>query len=203
MKPHLISRFTLLLTLLLSAGSVAVKAAPVTIPQAQAAHFCQLLINDDGEVYPLSYQAHHLLTPNDSLTVEQLFMTFIFHDDNWQVLRIFPHTADDGTVSWYVPIDALPASMDKEHQKYIREVMPRLQREVMAGNWPVVDDCIDKMIRYQCKYGGKSARTSSIPTYLFYIFALFLAFFWLFTRLFVTLRPKRNNNERKILTHSL
>ena len=104
MKPHLISRFTLLLALLLSAGSVAVKAAPVTIPQAQAAHFCQLLINDDGEVYPLSYQAHHLLTPNDSLTVEQLFMTFIFHDDNWQVLRIFPHTADDGT-SWQVLAD--------------------------------------------------------------------------------------------------
>lgn len=175
MRLHLISRFTLL-ALLLSAGSVAVKAVPKTIPQAQAAHFCQLLINDDGKIYPLSYQAHHLLTPSDSLTVEQLFMTFIFHDDNWQVLRLFPHTADDGAVNWYAPIDVLPTSLGTEHQKYIREVLPRLQREVMAGNWPVVDDCIDKMIRYQCKYGGQSAQTSSFSTYLFYVFVVFLVF---------------------------
>ena len=191
MRLHLISYFTLLLALLLSAGPVAIKATPKNIPQAQAAHFCQLLINDDGEIYPLSYQAHRLLTPSDSLTVEQLFMSYIFVQDNWQVLRIFPHQADNGTVNWYAPIDALPATLDTEHQKYIREVLPRLQREIMAGNWPVVDDYIDKMIQYQCKYGGKSVQTSSIPTYLIYIFALFLAFFWLFTRLFVTLRPKK------------
>ena len=179
MKRIFISHFILLLALLFSAGSVSVAATPAIMPKEQAAHFCQLFIKDGTAIYPLSYQAHRILTPHDSLTVEQMFVSYIFQQDNWQALRIFPHLADDGTVSWFAPVDNLPASLGSEHQKYIREVLPRLQREIAAENWPVVDDCIDKMIRYQCKYGGESVQTSAVPTYFFYLLALFLAFFLL------------------------
>lgn len=186
------SRYSVIALITFHSSFFTVLAVPEVLPKHIASHFCQLFINDGEEILPLSYHARRILSPDDSLTVEQLFTSYIFQQDNWQVLRIFPHQSDDDTVNWYAPADDLPASLGTEHQKYIREVLPRLQREITAGNWPVVDDCIDKMIRYQCKYGGKSAQTSTVPTYFLYIFALFLAIFWLFTRLFVTLRPKRN-----------
>ena len=154
MRILFISRLILLLTLFFPTGSVIVTATPKVIPQKQAAHFCQLFINDGKDIFPLSYHAHRVLTPTDSLRAEQQFISYLFLHDNWQVLRIFPHLADDGTVNWYAPADDLPASLGTEHQKYIREVLPRLQREIVAENWPVVDDCIDKMIRYQCQFGG-------------------------------------------------
>lgn len=191
MRKTVLTCYIIVLALLLSAGSVSVKAASDIIPKEQAVHFCQLLINDGQSIMPLSAHARRMLTSTDSLTVEQMFTSYIFQQDNWQVLRIFPHLSDDGTVNWYAPADELPASLGTEHQKYIREVLPRLQREIIAENWPVVEDCIDKMIQYQCKYGGESVQTSAVPTYFLYILALFLAIIWLFTRLFVTLHPKR------------
>ena len=57
-------------------------------------------------------------------------------------------------VSWYSAADKLPASMSSEHQKYIREVFPRLIAEVEAGHWSTVDAYIDRMIQYQCQFGG-------------------------------------------------
>jgi hypothetical protein len=75
-------------------------------------------------------------------------------DDNWQSLRLFPHHEADGTIVWYAPADALPASLGAEHQKYIREVFPRLQQEMEAGRWENVDAYIDRMLEYQCQFGG-------------------------------------------------
>ena len=133
------------------------------IPQAQAKHFCQLMLNDETGIYPLGYHARRILSSNDSLTAEQQFTSFIFYGNNWQSLRLFPHTEADGTVTWYAPAEQLPASMGKEHQKYIREVMPRLQQEMEAGNWQTVDAYIDRMITYQCRFSQPPQQSSLQP----------------------------------------
>jgi hypothetical protein len=145
-----------------------------TIPQAQAAHFCRLFISDETGIYPLGYHARRILTPNDSLTVEQQFTSFVFYQDNWQSLRLFHHREQNGNVIWYAPADALPDALGQEHQKYIREVFPRLQQEMEAENWPAVDAYIDKMIEYQCKYGGGEAADAIEPSHLIGIIVLFL-----------------------------
>ena len=180
-----------LTSLSLTSLSLTSSAAPEVIPKETAAHFCQLLINDNGNIYPLSHQARRLLSPEYSpqstdsciQTPEQLFTSYIFQEDNWQVLRLFPHLADDGTVSWYAPADDLPASLGTEHQKYIREVLPRLKAEVEACRWQTVDAYIDKMIEYQCQFGGKSRNTSPNPT-LFLIIGALLLSGYLFFRIF-------------------
>ena len=141
---------------LLTAGSASLTAR--TLPKEQAAHFCQLLMDDGNGPCPLRIHALRLATDKDSLTAEQLMTTFLFYRDNWQTLRIFPHPAADGTINWYAPSDKLPASIGPEHQKYIREVLPRLQREIEAGQWKTVDAYIDKMIQYQCEFGGSTAK---------------------------------------------
>ena len=98
--------------------------------------------------------------PNDSMTVEHQFMSYVFYNDNWQSLRLFPHRQADGTVNWYSPADELPASIGLEHQKYIREVFPRMQQEIEAGNWNTVDAYIDRMIEYQCTFGSATPTTN-------------------------------------------
>ena len=133
-----------------------------TIPQAQAAHFCRLFISDETGIYPLGYHARRILSPNDSLTVEQQFTSFVFYQDNWQSLRLFPHREQNGNVIWYAPADALPDALGQEHQKYIREVFPRLQQEMEAENWPAVDAYIDKMMEYQCTFSNP--QNESTPT---------------------------------------
>ena len=146
----------ILLTLTLSVLVWSTDATSAVIPKAQAAHFCRLFIHDGETVAPLSLHARRLMTSGDSLTAEQMFATYIFHHDNWQTLRLFPHEAADGTVRWYAPADELPEAIGTEHQKYIREVLPRLQREIEAGNWQTVDAYIDRMLQYQCQFGSKS-----------------------------------------------
>jgi hypothetical protein len=47
----------------------------------------------------------------------------------------------------------LPASINAEHQKYIREVFTRLNALVQTGRWQAVDAFIDRMTRYQCQFG--------------------------------------------------
>lgn len=158
---------------LLLVGPASLTVAARTMPKQQAAHFCRLLIYDGNEVCPLSIHAHRLAVEDDSLTAEQLMTSFIFHKDNWQTLRIFPHKADDGTISWYAPSDKLPPFIDSEHQKYIREVLPRLRHEIEAGQWEAVDAYIDRMIQYQCQFGGSHTKpTPSALTLSLLFFAL-------------------------------
>ena len=150
------------LALLFIAGPASLSASPLVIPQQQAVHFCQLFVANNSSVSTLSMQAHQMIHPDDSLSVEQIFAGYILLADGWQTLRLFPHQ-EDGVVSWYSATDELPDSVDSEHQKYIREVFPRLITEVQAQNWSTVDDYIDRMIQYQCQFGGKKlpARPSS------------------------------------------
>ena len=91
-------------------------------------------------------------------------MNYVFDYQGWQTLRIFPHQKADGIVEWYAPTDELPQDMSEEHQKYIHEVFPRLIAEIEAGNWDTADAYIDRMIQYQCQFGGSKlpSRLSSI-----------------------------------------
>ena len=143
-------------------------------PRPQAVHFCQLLVCDnDHRIMPLSaFIRQQSPLVDDSLSIEQFFTTYVFDYEGWQTLRIFPHQADDGTTSWYAPDDALPQNMSEEHRKYIAEVFPRLISEVEAGNWDTVDAYIERMIQYQCQFGGKPL--ASQPTF-YGLVSIFLA----------------------------
>lgn len=173
-------RTSIILVLLVTAGPV-FASNPRVLPQKQAAHFCRLLLNDgEGSIYPISVYARRLtmlLCHDDhygTFSAEQVFTGLIFFYDDWQqepmpfsngqgrvlmeelhsgqTLRLFPHTKQKKTI-WYAPTDQLPASLDKEHQKYIREVFSRLNALVQSSNWKAVDEFIDRMIQYQCRFG--------------------------------------------------
>ena len=152
-----------------------------TLPQETAAHFCRLLVNDrEGRVCTLSsYIRTRQATTSDSLTLEQLFCSYVFQHDGWQTLRIFPHSAN-GQVSWYAAIDALPGDLDPEHQKYIHEVFQRLVAEVEASHWETVDAYIDRMAQYQCRFGHDihstlhTTHSTLIPWIAGMLFLLFL-----------------------------
>jgi ZIP family zinc transporter len=156
------SRYKIVLALLFIAGSAPLSAVPLVIPQQQAAHFCQLFVAENSSLSTLSRRAHQMIQADDSLSVEQIFAGYILLADGWQTMRLFPHQ-ENGVVSWYSATETLPASMSSEHQKYIREVFPRLVAEVHAGDWETVDAYIDRMIQYQCQFGG--GRLSSKPSF--------------------------------------
>ena len=177
------------LALLFIAGSASLSAAPLVIPQKQAAHFCQLFVAErlrvgDGtsgmnsSLSTLSRQAHQVISqPEDSLSVEQIFAGYVLLADGWQTMRLFPHQ-EDGFVSWYSATDELPASIGSEHQKYIREVFPRLVAEVQLEHWSTVDDYIDLMIQYQCQFGGQKLPPRPSSATIIGIFLLFFASFF-------------------------
>ena len=70
-------------------------------------------------------------------------------------LKLFPYT-QKATTTWYSPTDKLPESMDSEHQKYMREVFTLLNGEVQAGKWTRANAYLDKMLKYQQSFGGRS-----------------------------------------------
>ena len=185
----LLSRYKIVLALLFIAGSASLSASPLVIPQQQAAHFCQLFVAErlrvgDGtsgmssSLSTLSRRAHQMIEPEDSLSVEQIFAGYVLLADGWQTMRLFPHQ-ENGAVSWYSATDELPASMDSEHQKYIREVFPRLAAEIQAGHWSTVDAYIDRMIQYQCQFGGQKLPPRPSSAAIIGIFFLFFALLFL------------------------
>ena len=166
------------LAIVFLAGSASLSASPLVIPQKQAAHFCQLFVAENSSLSTLSCRAHQMIPPDDSLSVEQIFAGYILLADGWQTMRLFPHQ-EDGVVSWYSATDELPASIGSEHQKYIREVFPRLIAEIEAGHWSTVDAYIDRMIQYQCQFGGQKLPARPSSAVIIGIFLLFLALIFL------------------------
>ena len=162
------------LALLFIAGSASLSASPLVIPQKQATHFCLLFVSNNSSVSTLSMQARRMIKPDDSLSVEQIFAGYILLADGWQTMRLFPHQ-ENGAVSWYSATDELPASIGSEHQKYIQEVFPRLIAEVQAENWSTVDAYIDRMIQYQCQFGGQELPPRPSSAAIIGIFLLFFA----------------------------
>lgn len=64
------------------------------MPQATAAHFCQLLVQtQEGRLLSLHAFLRQTSAATDSLTVEQQFADYVFHYGGWQSLRIFPPPA--------------------------------------------------------------------------------------------------------------
>jgi hypothetical protein len=105
-------------------------------------------------------------------------------------MRFFPHQDGDNVV-WYSAADKLPATINAEHRKYILEVFPRLIAQVEAGDWNTVDAYIDKMLQYQCQFGGSKATSPVSSAQLAIIAAIFLVIM-LVSRFFVlSLHPKR------------
>ena len=172
--------------------SLFTSAKPIVIPQAQAEHFCQLLISDGGSLSPLSVHARKAIQADDSLSVEQIFTGFVLLADGWQTMRIFPHQ-HGGKVSWYSPADDLPSSMSAEHQKYIREVFPRLIAEVQAGHWQAVDEYVEKMLQYQCQFGGSEASAPVSSSFLVLVVLIFVVLILVSRFLYLSLHPKRKN----------
>lgn len=119
-----------------AANTLPEATAAHVLPEATAAHFCQLMVCDNsGRIQSLRQYIHQQqAVPSDSLTAEQMFCIYLFDYDGWKSLRIFPHTNRQGStdkhptanhrVNWYAAADRLPASLDAEHQRYIREVFP-------------------------------------------------------------------------------
>ena len=190
----LLNRFKIVLALLFIAGSASLSASPLVIPQKQAAHFCQLFVAENSSLSTLSRRAHQMIRTDDSLSVEQIFAGYVLLADGWQTMCLFPHQ-ENGAVSWYSATDELPASIDSEHQKYIREVFPRLVAEVQLGNWSTVDAYIDRMIQYQCQFGSKKLpprpSSSAIIGLFFLFFASFLIKNLLYQRKTVSLPLKK------------
>ena len=168
--------FKYALLALLIAGPHCVFAKPLVLPQEVAAHFCQLFVAENSSLSTLSRRAHQMIQADDSLSVEQIFAGYILLADGWQTTRLFPHQ-ENGAVSWYSATDELPASIDSEHQKYIREVFPRLVAEVQLEHWPTVDAYIDRMIQYQCQYGSQELPPRPSSAAIIGIFLLFFASF--------------------------
>ena len=166
--------FKYALLALLIAGPHSVFSKPLVLPQKQAAHFCQLFVSDGGSLLPLSVHARRAIQPDDSLSVEQIFAGYVLLADGWQTMRLFPHQ-ENGAVSWYSATETLPVSMSSEHQKYIREVFPRLIDEVQTCDWETVDAYIDRMIQYQCQFGSQKLPPRPSSAAIIGIFLLFFA----------------------------
>ena len=168
--------FKYALLALLIAGPHCVLARPLVLPGNTAAHFCQLFVSENSSLSTLSRRAHQMIQADDSLSVEQIFAGYVLLADGWQTMRLFPHQ-ENGVVSWYSATDELPSSIDSEHQKYIQEVFPRLIAEVQAGDWETVDAYIDRMIKYQCQFGGQKLPARPSSAAIIGIFLLFFASF--------------------------
>ena len=169
-------------------------AKPSVLPEKTAAHFCQLFVSEGSSLSTLSRRAHQMIVPNDSLSVEQIFAGYVLLADGWQTMRLFPHQ-ENGVVSWYSATDELPASIDSEHQKYIREVFSRLVAEVQAGDWETVDAYIDRMIKYQCQFGSQILPPRPSSAAIIGIFLLFFALIFA-TKLRVIRRTFAPSNKK-------
>ncbi len=74
-------------------------------------------------------------------------------------LKIFPYQ-DSLRLTWYSPTSTLPATMDAEHQKYMREVFTLLNGEVHAGRYYVVNQYLERLLQYQQTFGRQSLPAS-------------------------------------------
>lgn len=67
------------------------------------------------------------------------------------MLKIFPYKG-----KWYAPADSLPQSMDTEQQAYVHNAIPVLAMLVRAHDTASTSEMLDKMLKYQYRYGGET-----------------------------------------------
>ena len=76
-------------------------------------------------------------------------------------LHLLPYTTPRGLTTWYAPTDSLPRYIGAQQSLYIHRVFPLMAEDVAAGRWARVDEFLDKMLRYQRVYGGRSLPTAA------------------------------------------
>lgn len=70
-------------------------------------------------------------------------------------LKVFPFTVK-GVTRWYAPTDKLPATMERERKLYIENIFSLLYGDLLQGHTARVNETLDKMLKYQQRYGGRS-----------------------------------------------
>ena len=74
------------------------------------------------------------------------------------LLKIFPYT-QQGKTTWLAPTDALPQTMDRRQQQFVKSVFALLYNDAVTGNHKQMEDIVQKMLKYQMSNAG-----SSLPT---------------------------------------
>ena len=74
------------------------------------------------------------------------------------LLKIFPYT-QQGKTTWLAPTDALPQTMDRRQQQFVKAVFALLYNDAVTGNHKQMEDIVQKMLKYQMSNAG-----SSLPT---------------------------------------
>lgn len=65
------------------------------------------------------------------------------------MMRLFPFRG-----TWYAPTDRLPHDMEKAQQDYVRNALPILAMLAHGGTKSQSAEMLDKMLKYQYRYGG-------------------------------------------------
>lgn len=77
-------------------------------------------------------------------------------------LKLFPYKPSSPTsqhtsqITWYAPTDGLPEVMEPDRQQYIHEIFSLLNMDAQVQNYDRMRETVEKMQRYQQRYGGSS-----------------------------------------------
>lgn len=71
-------------------------------------------------------------------------------------MQIFPYTNAEGKVLWYAPVSKLPGEMPKAQQQYVRTILSLCRQLAEEGKTAEVNELLDKMLKYQHRYGSGS-----------------------------------------------
>ena len=66
-------------------------------------------------------------------------------------LRVFPFLG-----RWYAPTETLPQQMEPAREQYIRTIFSILHADAQAGNYERMDETLQKLLKYQQRYGASS-----------------------------------------------
>lgn len=78
-----------------------------------------------------------------------------------QSLKLFPYITPNGSVDWFAPTDKLPRSMPKEQQQYIHSILSLAGQLAVQGKIDMVNELVQKLQKYQYRYGGVIMPTST------------------------------------------
>ena len=157
----------MLLTLGTSEGFAASQVGGKVLPKETAERFGELLVLHNDRICPLQTLAIDFTKKRygaksyQGMTAEQVFMNWIFWGDDWMdidrssLLRVFPCTEGGSTV-WYAPTDALPGTLDAQHQQFVQLVFVLLREYAEAGEYAEMNEVIGKLLKYQQQNGGTS-----------------------------------------------
>ena len=109
------------------------------------------------------YRGHHDALHQQAADIDAR-LQLIFDLCSGRLLPLFPYSIieaeDEGhpslTTTWYAPTDSLPATMEPERARYIRDILPLLREEVQQGKTKEGRELIRKLKGYQQRFAGSS-----------------------------------------------